>query len=192
MINTMVALLGALTLGTLALIFLETDPIRPQVISLMAGGRSPKTDDPQAFIHDTEVPVQPMQWMNIVVHATGGEGAAATSQCHFLLEADSAAAPHLRASKLWRRQRPAPHMAGTSPAFNDASIAICLVGDFSARPPSERQFRRLIDLVRSLQQICHVPRSQVYLYRDLDTRSDSPGQAFSAVRFNAGLLRQAR
>ena len=192
MINTMVALLVALTLGTLALIFLETDPIRPQVDSLMAGSRSQKADDPAALVRDTEVQVQPMQWLNIVVHATGAEGAAAASRCHFLLEADSSPAPHVRVTDLWRRQQAARHLPRTSLAFNDASIAICLAGDFSGRPPSDGQFRRLIDLVRSLQKICHIPPSQVYLYRDLDVRNDSPGQAFPARRFNDSLLRQSR
>ena len=192
MINTLVALLGALTLGTLALIFLETDPIRPQVISLMAGGRSPKTEEPHALVRHTDVPVQPMQWQNIVVHATGAEGAAAAARCHFLLEGDGSAPPHVRVTDLWRRQQPARHVPGASRTFDDASVAICLTGDFSTRPPTDGQFRRLIDLVRSLQEVCRIRRSQVYLHRDLDTRSHSPGKAFPSARFNAALLPAGR
>ena len=71
------------------------------------------------------------------------------------------------------------------------SIGVCLIGDFSRRPPAPGQFTELVELVRRLQAACGdrpLPASTVYLHRQIDPRTDSPGPAFPAQAFESYLI----
>ena len=62
-----------------------------------------------------------------------------------------------------------------------------------ARPTGARAHPRDQDterepFVHTLQHVCRISADRVYLRRDLDARSLSPGRAFPAARFSAGLL----
>ena len=190
MIRTFVALLATLTVGTVALMLIEIDPIRPKVSSLIAA--TPATYDPL----ETDAPLQRLKWRNMVVHATGVEGARAAEKCHFVIERSPGDHPdsagRIRATDAWKRQVDCDHVAGPNHRFNDSSIAICLVGDFRARGPSSGQLHDLTSLVQQLQFAFQISRGHVYLYRDLDPRSQSPGTAFPAAQFDARLLRSSR
>ena len=184
MINTLVALLGAMTVGTLVLIAMESPPIRPQVQSLMA------TAADVDRVLDADSPVRRDHWRTIVVHTTGAEGARIADKCHFVIEPDPAGGARpgrIRATALWRRQEQRQHIDGVNRLFNQHSIALCLTGEFDDRAPAAGQFQALTSLVRSLQTAFAIPRSQVYLHCDLDAESRSPGRAFPVVAFNAHL-----
>ena len=191
MVNTLAALVAAMTVGTVALMLLETAPIRPEVINLIAAN-----DLPEVPIHQTNVPLQPMKWRNIVIHATGSEGGAIVDNCHFVVEQAPLASPRratrVRVTELWKRQEHRAHITGFNSSFNENSIALCIVGDFSTRGPTSGQFREMIYLVRQLQLAFQITPGRVYLHRDLVGRSESPGRAFPSEQFNASLLRPSR
>jgi len=189
MINTLVSLLAALTVGTIILMVMETDPVVPEVRSLIAASE----EDPMRIVRDTDVPLRSDTWENIVVHATGAEGPGITRLCHFIIAPrDAGNGFDISSTPLWRSQRHSLHVLGTNEHLSSSSIAVCLVGDYTADRPPERQMRQLLALVRSLQFDFRIARGHVYLYRDLDTSTFSPGRAFPASSFTARLLRTGR
>ena len=186
MIKTLVFLLGVLTLGTLILMLIETAPIESEVPSLIATRRP--AEDYGAIVRRTRVPLQPMKWRGIVVHATAAEGNRIEARCHFVAAADGT----LQVTNLWDSQAEARHIEGPNRRLNADSIAVCLAGDFRRHRPTGEQFRTLVHLVRALQRACHIPGDSVYLYRHLHTRTDSPGAAFPTKAFDSSLLRTLR
>ena len=193
MINTLVGLLIALTIGTIALMMMETAPIRPVVQSLIAT-IEPGQDPTELLIRQTDIPLQPT-WRNIVIHAVPPEDAQVADRCHFIIAPGTdGGAIQTRATRLWKRQGYGRHIVGPNDSFNENSIAICLVGSASGSdgPWSGQQLRDLLSLVRSLQFQFQISRPHVYLHRDLDTRSRSPGPAFPAHPFYTSLLRTSR
>ena len=187
MINTLVGLLAALTVGTIILMVMETDPVVPKVRSLIATS----DDDPMRIVRDTDVPLHGQAWENIVIHATGSEGPEITRLCHFIIApgAEGGEGFNIESTSLWRTQGHSLHVLGTNEHLRQSSIAVCLVGDYKADRPPERQLRQLLALVRSLQFYFQIAKGHVYLYRDLDTGTFSPGRAFPASSFTARLLR---
>ena len=190
-IKTLVALLGALTIGTIVLMALETDPIHPKVRSLIAA--EAPSEDYASLIGRTEGEFHPHRWNNIVIHSSGGGSGDIIGKSHFVVEQNvDTGRQRVRATDLWRGQRPSRHIAGPNDHFNTNSIAICLVGDFGRRQPAKEQFLDLVRLVVTLQCAGKITGDHVYLCRDLDTRTYCPGQAFPARAFNACLLRAIR
>ena len=189
MINTLVGLLAALTVGTITLMVMETDPVVPKVRSLIAAS----DEDPMRIVRDTDVPLQSDTWESIVVHATGSEGAEITRLCHFIIAPRSEGDGFdIESTLLWRTQGHSLHILGTNEHLSQSSIAVCLVGDYTATRPPERLLRQLLALVRSLQFDFRIAKGHVYLYRDLDTGTFSPGRAFPESSFTARLLRTGR
>jgi len=177
-------LLVAMTLGTLALMVLETEPVRPRAQPLSV--LSPPPGGPAQVIYDTSVPLRRDAWRHVVIHAAASADAPAASRCHLLIEPDAQAGWKVTATPHWAKQQPSSHVTGF---WKDASIGVCLIGDFSAEPPDREQFNLLVELVNALQEVCKIPADKVYLYSDLVARSSSPGEAFPAGRFTARLLR---
>ena len=188
MINTLVGLLASLTVGTIILMVMETDPVVPKVRSLIAAS----DDDPMRIIRGTDAPLRSDKWDSIVVHATGCEGAEITRLCHFIIAPGSGGGFEVESTALWRRQDHSLHILGANSHLSQSSIAVCLVGDYTARRPPDRQLRQLMALVRSLQFDFRIAKGHVYLYRDLDEGTFSPGRAFSGRSFTARLLRTGR
>ena len=189
MINTLAALLAALTAGTIILMVMETAPIRPRVKSLIAA-----LADPLEVVRHTSAPRRRAHWRNIVIHATGPEGAGIADRCHFVV--DAAPGPdgvRFRATDLWKYQQHSRHVTGPNVGFNGTSVGVCLVGDFSRGPVdmTAPQLQDLAALVRSLQFEFRVSPGHVYLLRDLDSRTLSPGRAFPVREFYAHLLKPA-
>ena len=183
MINTLVALLASLTVGTIVLMALETAPILPAVTSLIAASDT----DPMKLVRDTDQPLR--EWKAIVVHSTGSEGPGIARLCHFIVEPGDDESVKIIATDLWRRQGHSIHVLGPNTKMSETSISVCLTGDFTTRRPSDDQFRELMALVRSLQFYFKIERGHVYLYRDLDASTFSPGRAFLDSTFTARLLR---
>jgi hypothetical protein len=181
-IKTLTALFVAMTMGSLALMILETDPIRP---SASLAVLSPPPAGAANAIYEADVPLQPGRWGNVIVHAAGRPTAEIARECHFLVIADGDRAK-VTATAHWRRQQDGHHVGGY---WRRKSIGVCLIGDFSRRAPQRGQFDELVDLVNTLQEVCRIPAERVYLRSDLDARSTSPGRAFPAARFSARLLR---
>ena len=188
MINTLVGLLAALTVGTIILMVLETDPVVPKVRSLIAAS----DDDPMQIVRQTDKPLRSGKWENVVVHATGNEGASIARLCHFVIAPGDGDDFKVESTTLWRAQAHSLHVLGPNEHLSESSIAVCLVGDFTANRPPEKQLRQLLALVRSLQFDFRIAKGHVYLYRDLDTGTFSPGRAFPESTFTARLLRTGR
>jgi len=182
-VKTLTALLVAMTLGALALMVLETDPIRPTAPPLAV--LTPSPSGAARIIQETRVPLQAIKWRYVVVHASRSPMSETARKCHFLVEADGEDAWKITATDPWLDQREGGHIGGF---WRDSSIGICLIGDFSRRRPVQGQFASLIDLVNALQEACRISADRVYLHSDLVARSSSPGAAFPAAEFSARLL----
>jgi len=182
-IKTLIALLASMSIGAFVLIALETAPARArseQLAALIAPG-----DGVSAALHDTAVPLQPVKWRAVVVH-TSAEGSGIPSRCHFVLSPNGL----VSCTDLWKRQMRGNHVYVPGRDFNADSVGVCVVGDFSSTGTriSQKQFDGLVGLIGSLQKTLRIPAERVYLHRDLDARSNSPGQGFPANAFNASLV----
>jgi hypothetical protein len=188
--KTLAALVVAMTMGSIALILMETAPIRPPVTDLSAVARP--TDEFAQAVWRTAETVKVAKWRHIVVH-TSAEPLDPDFNCHFVV--DRTPRPdggQVRATTLWNRQLNGNHVFATGYDWNADSVAVLLVGDFSRTPPSAEQMAALVNLVHSLQQTCGITAERVYLARDIDPRCGSPGAAFPAQQFNDSLLRPRR
>ena len=186
-VKTLTALLASMTVGGFALMALETAPVSPrteQLAALAAPG-----DGVWQVLHDTAVPLQPVKWRTVIVHSSA-EGNDMARRCHFVVSGQG----EVGCTELWKRQISGHHIYVPGRDFNADSVGICLMGDSSGgdRPISRKQFDGLVSLASCLQKTFRIPAGRVYLHRDLDTRSSSPGRAFPGNAFNAKLVRRFR
>jgi len=174
-----------MTAGSFALMAMETAPIRPNVTHLAAVAGP--IDIFASAIARTDRPIQPGRWRNIIIY--GEPIIRHDRQWHFILsEQADPSGEGVHVTRLWRDQSPGIHAFVGGYDYNAGSIAIYLAGNMTRRSPGERQIQALTRLVRALQRACNIPAARVYLYRDLDPRSGSPGPRFPAETFAAGLL----
>ena len=137
---------------------------------------------------DADVPLQWAKWRNIVIHATGEERPGIEKLCHFVIDSQpDADGIQTRATRLWKIQDYARNILGPNEGFNETSVAICMVGNFSNKSPSSGQLAELVSLVLAIQAEGRIPKGRVYLYRDLDATSNSPGRKFPARALDARL-----
>ena len=190
-VKTLTFLLAAMTVGAFLVMLMETAPIRPSAEPLAAYGT---TDGRQTadVIRPRNFPLQHAKWQNIVVHTTGAEGRDVARRSHFIISPRNDGKRAIHATELWHNQMAGNHVYIPDRDFNADSIGICLQGDFAHQPPSATQFQALIDLVRDLQRTCAIEPANVYLHRDLDPRSPSPGRSFPARAFSRNLLTTTR
>jgi N-acetyl-anhydromuramyl-L-alanine amidase AmpD len=188
--KTLGALVVAMTVGSIALILMETAPIRPPVTNLSAVASL--TDEASQVVSQTDVAIKTAKWRHIIVH-TAMEALEPDLDCHFVIDqTPSPDGRSVRSTTLWNRQLGGNHVFVAGYNWNADSIAVCLVGDYSQTPPSASQFQALIGLVHSIQQTCGIPAERVYLARDIDPRCGSPGAVFPAKQFNTFLLKPQR
>jgi N-acetyl-anhydromuramyl-L-alanine amidase AmpD len=86
----------------------------------------------------------------------------------------------------WKEQIPGAHVGGTPNNWaNVNGIGVCLVGDFSKRPPSRKQMASLTKLVRFLQKRYRVPTSRIYTHKNTPDAhpTDCPGKYFPMQQF---------
>ena len=179
MVKTLVALVVAMTVGALALILMETDPIIPAVT------RAVLVESPNDFhtvAIDADAPLN--DWRNIIVHSAVDENAAAARGSHFLIMPDGTA----RCSGLWKRQETGTHVSRPRQGWNNDSVGVCLMGDFSRSAPTASQYKMLVNLTRKLQKAFHIPPDNVYLAGQIGQSRTSPGRAFPAQRWDEALL----
>jgi hypothetical protein len=170
-----------MTFGAITLRLLETKPSPLSPIDLMAA------IPPLGFELDTDAPLNSGLWKHVVVH-TSAEGGDIAKRSHFIVEADGTVLIH--ATGLWKAQRTSQHVPCNRYDYNSDTIAVCVRGDFAARPPSARQFQELVKLVRMIQQACNIPAGKVFMYRDLAPGQSSPGNAFPVRTFSSALMRE--
>ncbi len=188
-IKVLGALLAAMTVGSLTLMLLEPQPLQGTASQQLA---AVSADDEQtalaAALRATDVPLRARRWESIVVHAEPAAARDLERTCHFLLDM-TARGPRLRRTPLWNAQRSGGHVRIAGEEFDDSSIGICLKGEFAASAPPAELLRALANLTRQLQRDCQIPAEKVYLYRQLDYRTSSPGRGFPERRFDEALIR---
>lgn len=182
--KTLLMLLGAMTFGAIALWLMSGDPIPPthhaEVIDPVPVVR------PDAAVFELRVPLRPARWRHIVIHAAASAREDAARRCHFVLAEDG----QLDATARWKRQIEGQAVSAVARSFNIETISICLVGDFSQRPPAHAQFQALVALTRLLQdEPFNIGPGHVYLRSDLDAFTNSPGLAFPVEEFTTLLHR---
>ncbi|MCD6303897.1 MAG: N-acetylmuramoyl-L-alanine amidase, partial [Planctomycetes bacterium] len=136
----------AMTLGALALMGLETDPVRPMAEPLAV--LAPPPAGAAESVYDTDRPIRRNRWRYVVVHAAGPQSAIARG-CHFLVGPDGRGSWRVTATPHWRSQDAGSHVSGY---WSGRSIGICVVGDFSRTAPPPGEFQALIELVQALQE----------------------------------------
>jgi hypothetical protein len=188
-IITLSALLAAMTVGTFALLALETTPAQPSPIALAARPMlSPLDQSIASAIATAQTPPALGRWTSIVVHdaVTGAAGPCAAGSHFFVDVADGLGNCTVSAGALWAQQAPGATLFIPDDAFNAGAISICIAGDFTAGPPSTEQMTALTKLVSTLQMHLGIPADHVYLHRDL-TGQPCPGRAFPVEEFRRAL-----
>ncbi|MHC4985050.1 MAG: peptidoglycan recognition protein family protein [Planctomycetota bacterium] len=186
-VRTLTALLAAMTAGAFALMLMETDTVRPTAEPLAAFGTA-DGQIPDEVTHPRAIPLQQAKWRNIIIHATGAEGEDIAERCHFVIAPGPDGQPVVHVTDLWHNQLAGHHVYTSDRDFNADSIGICLLGDYQHQPPTQAMMDELVSLTRAVQRTCGIGRQYVYLYRDLDSRSPSPGLAFPIGSFSRRLL----
>jgi N-acetyl-anhydromuramyl-L-alanine amidase AmpD len=90
----------------------------------------------------------------------------------------------------WRDQIPGPHTKNQ--AMNQESIAVCLVGDLTAAPPTRRQVESLVGLLERLCRENGIPAGRIYSHREVDPQTLCPGKDFPAADIRAALARRLK
>jgi hypothetical protein len=173
-------LLVAMTVGSLLLMVLETEP--PQRAATEAAIARLRQDAANWQLTHP--------WKRIIVHASRGGPDQLPNRCHFIIHAAPTENGWVSPTKLWTAQQPGRHVYVAGQNFVDDSVGICLMGDFTAAAPSHEQMAALMTLVQQLQQRCDVPAECVYLNSDLNPESPNPGPAFPAAEFDRQLYRR--
>ena len=190
-VKSLCALVAAMTLGAIALMLMERDPVRPPAphLAAVSGAR----DEPLDIVVTSRVPFQPLKWRNIVVHSTPSARNALVPGCHFVVDMQDRDGPvKIQRTGRWEDQSDGRHVFVRGVNWNANSIGVCLVGDLAGRPPSRQHLDGVLRLVRKLQEQFQIPRDNVYLAGDIGQQATSPGPAFPAERFNSRLLPTTR
>ena len=186
--KTFTALLAAMTVGAFALIVMGTAPHTPAIP--LAAVNTVVENGPTSVICDTDTVLRTSNWQNIVVRMTPTLDSPTVAQSHFVIvpASDGSGTILLKNTPLWRGQKGGTQIYSLGDAFNNETIGVCLIGDFSTDQPSQEQFDSLMHLVRSLQRHFRVESGRVYLPQDIDPRFETPA-AFPAKPFHDYLLR---
>lgn len=90
----------------------------------------------------------------------------------------------------WKQQQRGAHAGNLE--YNEHGIGICLVGDFQANYPSQKQLASLRSLVRFLQAKCKIPNAEVIGHDDVPgKKTRCPGAHFPISSFRASLTGSA-
>ncbi len=179
MVKTLVTLVVAMTVGAITLVLMETDPIVPAITPAVL---IESVNDFHTVAIDTVAPLN--DWRNIIIHSTTDQGAAVARGSHFIVTPDGKA----RSSELWKRQIIGTHVSRPKKSWNNDSIGICLVGDFSRNTPTASQYKMVVNLTRKLQKEFHVAPDNVYLAAHIGQTRTSPQRGFPAQRWEEALL----
>lgn len=90
----------------------------------------------------------------------------------------------------WRDQIPGPHTRNQ--AVNQQSIAVCLVGDLEARPPTLKQVESLLALLDQLCREYGIAPADIRSHREVDTETLCPGKGLPPGEIRAALERRLK
>ncbi|MCX7915734.1 MAG: peptidoglycan recognition protein family protein [Verrucomicrobiae bacterium] len=110
---------------------------------------------------------------------------------HFVIDNGSDGVPDgfIEVGNRWTQQLAGGHCRRRQ--WNEAGIGICLVGDFTKAPPTDRQLDSLVLLVRGLQEQFGIPLDHVVGHGQLEGEStECPGHFFPWDEFKARLTAQ--
>jgi len=163
-----------------------TDPTQ------LAAGRILVIPPPQAV--KIRIPLYPNpRWTHLVIHhsamARGNarlidrahrrQGFTHGLGYHFVIDNGTASRRdgQIEVGPRWLRQQRGAHC--NAGGMNQHGIGICLVGDFTNRPPSSAQMASLVYLVRQLRAYYRIPTSRILRHRDVPGKSTAcPGDQF--------------
>lgn len=140
-------------------------------------------------------------WRWIVVHHTAAEYATLAgidryhrnhfgdplgAEYHFVINNGKKAPLGLIEAARWRYQEPAWHLF--KPDNAPASIAVCLIGNFEARPLPPAMLDALVDLTAALMRELSIPAARVSTHRVVDEKlTQCPGKHFPLDEFRRRL-----
>lgn len=190
------SLTGVLSLTSVLLVAMATDPLRPDAADSLFAVDSASSMD---RIFDTQVPSDvSSRWRYIYIHhsksANGNAqllGQAANSiegmGDHFLIgNGDGCSDGEIQEGQRWNRQLTAVPPLGVT-SMDPACIGICVIGDFDQTRPTPTQLHRLAQLVQALQAHYRIPATQVIWATDSPTAAGL-GQNFPSAGFHEQLL----
>lgn len=136
-------------------------------------------------------------WRWIVVHHTAAEHATLAgidryhrhrfgdplgAEYHFVINNGKKRPAGLIEAARWRYQEPAAHLF--KPDNAPASIAVCLIGNFEARPLPAPMLVALVDLTRALMRLCSIAADHVSTHRVVDDKlTQCPGKHFPRAEY---------
>ena len=142
------------------------------------------------------------RWTRIVIHhsATAAGGARSFDRFHRKVNGWDELGYHfvigngrgtadgmIEIGSRWHKQKHGAHCKTPDNYFNNHGIGICLVGDFTKRPPSPAQMASLEQLVRFLSRECHITPGMVTSHRAVTGKTACPGNLFPLRRFQRSL-----
>jgi len=167
----------------------------------LAAGRVLVIPRPEAA--RAKIPLSPNpRWTHIVVHhsampignakridrAHRKQGFTKGLGYHFVIDNGTANRRdgEIEVGSRWLRQQEGAHC--NAGGMNQHGIGICLVGDFTRRPPSPAQIDALAYLVQQLRAYYRIPVSRVVRHRDVPGKNTAcPGARFPWRAFIARL-----
>ncbi len=160
-IKTLSALVVCMTLGTLALVAMQTEPIRSPLFELAAVRR----DQPDlAETLQAELPIEESRWNHIIIH-DGPDRPELAERFHLILRSDPDGHMSVEASEAWKQQQTVRHTVAPGPKdWNADGIGIYVVRTGSNAAAANRVLGQLCPL---LQDYCRIPSDRIYRPVDL-------------------------
>jgi len=157
-VKTLFALVISMTIGTFALVLLQTDPIREP--AFMTGSAK---ENPAKYSHviRADVPVIADDWDKIIYHTN--PGIENTDEAfHFIISFSPIDGVSVAATDLWKTQRTAEHPVSAGYNLNSKSIRICLNIPDNTQQTNDEVHKALKDLCGILQDTCDINNDMVY------------------------------
>jgi len=160
---------------------------------------------PQAAPMRPVIPIfRSNKWRYVVVHHSVTDGGDAMSLdvihrrrgfdrglgYHFVIDNGTTTRidGQIEASPRWVKQMDGAHC--NAAGMNQCGIGVCLVGDFTNHPPSDRQMDSLVLLVNALRRYYRIPMSRVIRHKDVPGKNTAcPGDSFPWEEFKRRLRR---
>lgn len=141
------------------------------------------------------------RWTTIVIHHSATDrGSAATFDRHHRSKGWDELGYHfvigngsetpdgaIEIGSRWHSQKHGAHCKTPDQYFNERGIGICLVGDFTKRPPTQRQMDSLARLVRYLSHTAKIPPGRIVTHGMVNPKTQCPGHHFSLAGLNQRL-----
>lgn len=184
-IKMLAGLVAAMTVGTLAMMAMETDPAGSSVNDF-ATILAPE-EDHFLSVRDTETPIRPERWSSILVAFSADQLNDVQRRSHFVVrlrrEEDGLTHASIHRTELWRTQQDV-RQGGRI----DGLLRVALhPAGLATLTTSDPAFHTLVGLTQRLQRLCDIPADRAYLQSDVDPTSPAASRRLAAA-FNANLL----